>query len=74
MWERLKKGWCLTGERFPIMRKAVRVESNRKPNLFWYTPELELATDSTDPCSLTKTNKQTEFVQTTTGKREVKIR
>ena len=25
----------LTGERLPIMRKAVRVESNRKPTLFW---------------------------------------
>ena len=25
----------LTGERLPIIRKAVRVESNRNPTLFW---------------------------------------
>lgn len=28
-------GRWFTGERFPIMRKAVRVESNRNPSLFW---------------------------------------
>lgn len=37
------------------MRKAVRVESNRKPSLLWYTPDPELATPSTDPASFTET-------------------
>lgn len=28
----------LTGDRLPIMRKAVNVESNKKPILFWKAP------------------------------------